>query len=174
MPNINDFISNFVGGARPSKFRAIINYPSVVTRPAVQDYIVCHNAILPSSTVSPTQVFFQGRAIPIPGDRQNEPMSLTFVNDTTFAHKFAFEEWLNAINAHQANIQASANYQDLVGTVQVQQLDRDDTVLATYNFINCFPDTMSQIDLDYSQQDVVEQFTVTFAYAYWSNSSTTS
>lgn len=173
MVSINDFISNFKGGgSRADKFRAIITYPALVTNPDVQDYIVVHTAMLPGSTVSPTIVFFQGRQIPLLGDRQLEPFNMTVLNDTSFSHRKAFEQWLNGINSHQGNVQASSNYQDLLGTIQVDQLDRDDSVLKSYVFHNAFPDSLSQIDLDYSQQDQVEIYSVGFAYSHWSSDTT--
>jgi hypothetical protein len=173
MPSITDFTSNFTGGgARADKFRAIITYPASISSPNVQDYIVVHNAILPGSTVSPTIVFFAGRQIPLFGDRQLEPMAITIMNDTSFSHRRTFEEWLNAIQSNQGNIQATANYQQLLGTVQVDQLDRDDSVLKTYIFHNAFPDNLSQIDLDYSQTDQVQLYTVGFAFSHWSSDTT--
>lgn len=173
--NINEFIQNFKGGgARSDKFRAIITYPALVGTPDIQDYIVVHVASLPGSTVSPAMVFFQGRQIPLLGDRQLEPFTMTLYNDTTFSHRNAFERWMNLINAHEGNIQATSNYRDLLGTIEVHQLDRDgSTVLKVVKLHNVFPDNISPIDLDYANMDQVEQFTVNFAYTNWSSDTTT-
>jgi hypothetical protein len=172
MVNINNFVAGFKGGARNDKFRVIITYPAVVGNPNVQDYLRITTAALPGSTVSPTQVFFQGRAIPLLGDRQNEPFSMTILNDTDFSHRAAFERWLNAINSHTGNVQ-TGTYQSLLGTVQIDQLDRDDSVLKTVILQNAFPDMLSQIDLDYGAIDQAEIYTCSFGYTHWTSDTTT-
>jgi len=172
MVAITDFISQFKGGARADRFRAIISYPALVGTPNVPDYIMVHTAMLPGSSISPAIVFFQGRQIPLMGDRQLEPLSLTLLNDTSYSHRGVFEKWMNAINSHAGNIQASANYLDLVGTIEVQQLDRDDTIIKSVKFLNCFPDALSQIDLDYSMQDQVQSYSVGLAYSHWTSDTT--
>lgn len=172
MPSITDFTSNFQGGARVDKFRVIITYPALVTAPAQADYLFCHVAQLPESTVSPTIVFFAGRGIPFFGDRQLTPLNLTMYNDTTFAHRNAFEQWLNLMQSNQGNVQAVANYTQLLGAIQVDQLDRDDSVLKSYVFHNAFPDALSAIDLDFSATDAVESFNIGFSYQWWSSNQT--
>jgi hypothetical protein len=57
-----------------------------------------------------------------------------------------------------------ADYQaDLV----VEHLDRNDDTLATYTLYNAFPINMSEISLQYGQNDVIEEFTVTFNYSHY-------
>lgn len=168
MTSVNEFIKNFKGGARNDRFRVIINYPAAIGgTPNKQDYLVVTTAALPGSTVTPANVFFQGRQIPILGDRQNEPWTMTVLNDTDFSHRNAFTRWLNQIMSHEGNVQGTANWRDLLGVIEVQQLDRDDTVLKIVKLYNAFPDNMSQVDLDYGSVDQVEIYSVTFAYSHW-------
>ena len=51
----------------------------------------------------------------------------------------------------------------------VEHLDRNDEVLpgGTYTLRNSFPINMSEIALQYAQNDIFEEFTVTFQYTYY-------
>jgi hypothetical protein len=51
--------------------------------------------------------------------------------------------------------------------VFVEHLDRNDDTLATYTLFNAFPINMSEISLQYGQNDVIEEFTVTFNYSHY-------
>ena len=39
----------------------------------------------------------------------------------------------------------------------------------TYNFVNIFPVNMSEIALGWDSNDAIEEFTVEFAYDYWTH-----
>lgn len=167
MSNLNDFISSFRGGARPNRFRVQISYPAIVGTPDIRDDVVVTAAGMPASIMGQILVPYRGRQIPIPGDRTFEDWTVTVINDTTFSHRNAFERWSNLMNAHEGNIQGTDSYRNLVGTVDVVQLDRDDTILKTIKLLNCWPSNIAQIDLGYDQNDILEQYTVTWSYSHW-------
>jgi hypothetical protein len=54
----------------------------------------------------------------------------------------------------------------------VEHLDRNDDPLplGTYLLHDAFPINMSEIALQYAQNDVIEEFTVTFQYQHYTNS----
>lgn len=171
---INEFIKNFKGGARNDRFRVIINYPALVGTPNVADYLRINTAALPGSTISPAMVFFMGRQIPVLGDRQLEVFSMTVLNDVDFSHRNAFTKWLNLTMSHESNVQGTPDYHDLLGTMQIEQLDRDgETVLKVIKLHNIFPDMMSQVDLAYAAMDQVEEYQITVAYSHWTSGETT-
>ena len=41
------------------------------------------------------------------------------------------------------------------------------TPIRTYEFVGVFPVDLSEITLDWGDNDTIEEFTVTFAYQYW-------
>ena len=51
--------------------------------------------------------------------------------------------------------------------MSVEHLDRNDDPLMTYTLYNAFPINMSEIGLQYGQNDVIEEFTVTFNYSHY-------
>lgn len=169
---IQDFIQNFNTGSRANRFKIQITWPSGVTAPNVADYIVCSAAQLPSSIIGVASVPFFGRQIPVPGDRQFEDWTVTVQNDVSFSHRNAFESWSNQILSHESNVQAFANYAAMTANILVQQLDRQDKVIKTFTLQNAWPNHVSQIDLDYGNDNVVETFTVTFSYVLWASADT--
>jgi len=67
-----------------------------------------------------------------------------------------------------SGILTPADYQ---ADVVIQHLDRNDEVLpgGTYTLRNAFPIQMSEIALAYAQNDILEEYTVTFQYQHYDN-----
>ncbi len=169
---ITDMMGAFLGGARPNRFKVIITWPAVAGTPNVRDEFMITGAQLPASVIAPVIVPYKGRQIPVPGDRVFEDWTCTVINDITFSHRNAFERWMNAINAHRANIQATSNFKDLLATIDVVQLGQDDTTLKTVRLYNAFPTNVAPIDLSYDANDTLELYTVTFSMSHWESTTT--
>ena len=75
------------------------------------------------------------------------------------------ERWQNGINDFVDNtgVIAPADFQT---DLQIEQLDRDDTILKTYILRNCFPTSISAIALSSAQADAIETFDVTWKYTH--------
>ena len=60
-------------------------------------------------------------------------------------------------------------YKRQVKKAQVEQFSKTgkESVSAKYEFINIFPTDLSEITLDWGDNDTVEEYTVTFSYDYW-------
>ena len=101
------------------------------------------------------------------GDRTfDDTWTTTFLNDTDFMVRTAIELWMNGINdlADGTGTSTLADYQT---DLQVEQLDRDDTILKTYIFRSAWPTTVAQIDLTSDQADAIEEFEVTWRYQHF-------
>ena len=74
---------------------------------------------------------------------------------------------MNATDSNEGIIRPS----DYQADITVQHLDRNDGVLrgGTYVLRDAFPIQMSEIALQYAQNDIIEEFTVTFQYAHYDN-----
>jgi hypothetical protein len=159
------------GGARPNLFKATINFPAYANGDVELTSFLCEAAQLPGSIMTQIDVPFRGRILKIAGDRTFDVWTPTIINDTDFAVRNAMERWMNGINAHQANtgLTSPVDYQaDLI----VEQLDRDESILKTYNFRGCFPTSLSPIDLSYGTTNEIERFTVEFQVQYWESNTT--
>ena len=76
---------------------------------------------------------------------------------------------MNFINDHGDNTRGSNNSTAYVTKGQVKQFSKigTGTPSAEYSFINMFPTDLSEITLDWGDNDTIEEYTVTFAYDYW-------
>ena len=155
------------GGARPNQFRVFLNWPGFVSSVPDREYaLLVTGAALPASTVNPTLVQYRGREVKLAGERIFDPWTVTIINDTEMSLRKPFEEWMNGMNDLELNtgVLTPTDYQ---ADIIVQHLDRNDEVLMEYTLYNSFPINMSEIGLQYGQNDVIEEFTVTFNYSHY-------
>jgi hypothetical protein len=169
---VDDFKSKLRGGgARPNLFKATINFPGYANGDVELTSFLCEAAQLPGSIMGSIIIPFRGRQLKIAGDRTFDSWTPTIINDTDFNVRNAMERWMNGMNSHQTNsgLTAPVDYQaDLI----VEQLDKDETILKTYNFRGCFPTNVSPIDLSYGDNDNIERFQVEFQVQYWESGTT--
>ena len=170
---IDDFKSKLAGGgARPSLFKATVNFPTFVTSANVElTSFLCKSAQIPGSTIGTFDVGFRGRKLKMAGDRTFENLSLTIINDAEFDVRKSFEEWMNGINGHQENT-GLVDLNDFSVDVVVEQLRKDGTTSKRYDFRGCFPLSVAAIDLNYDTADTIEEFTVELAVQYWESDTT--
>ena len=170
MAAIDDFKANLLGGgARANQFRVTITPPAgiAIGLDVRRASFLVRASNLPAQTLGEIVVPFRGRQIYIAGDRTfDDTWSTTFLNDTDFMGRNAMELWMNGINdlADGTGTSTLADYQT---DLQVEQLDRDDTILKTYIFRSAWPTTVAQIDLTSDQADAIEEFEVTWRYQHF-------
>jgi hypothetical protein len=154
------------GGARPNQFRVILSFPQLVGANIGEASLLVTGAALPASNVNPTLLQYRGREVKLAGERVFDPWTITIVNDTEFKLRRPFERWMNLMNNLVTNRGETrpSSYQT---EITVTHLDRNDVPLQTYILADAFPINMSEIALQYGQNDVVEEFTVTFQYQHY-------
>ena len=170
MANIDDFKANLIGGgARANQFRVTITSPPgiAIGLDIRRTSFLVRGSSLPASTLGEIAVPFRGREIYIAGDRTTaETWNTTFMNDTDFMVRNAMERWINGINdaADATGVIAPADYQT---DLQVEHLDRDDTVLKSYIFRSAWPTSVTAIDLSSEAAAAIETFDVTWRYQHF-------
>lgn len=168
--SILDFKSNLLGGgARPNQFRVELSFPSFVnggTDAARKGQFLCTSASLPGSFLGVAPVFYRGREVKLPGERQFDNWRVNIINDNDFALHDAFEKWQAQINDVKENT-GITNPNIITTQMTVHQLDRNGSVIKSYNFADCWPVSVSEIQLNFGANNQVEEFTVELAYAYW-------
>ena len=149
MAAIDDFKANLLGGgARANQFRVTITPPAgiAIGLDVRRASFLVRASNLPAQTLGEIVVPFRGRQIYIAGDRTfDDTWSTTFLNDTDFMVRNAMELWMNGINdlADGTGTSTLADYQT---DLQVEQLDRDDTILKTYIFRSAWPTSVAQFE----------------------------
>jgi hypothetical protein len=169
---IDDFKSKLAGGgARPSLFKATVNFPTFVDANVELTSFLCKQASIPGSTVGSIEVGFRGRKLKMAGDRTFENLSLTIINDAEYDVRKSFEQWMNGINGHQENT-GLVDLNEYSSDVVVEQLRKDGTTSKRYDYRGCFPLSVAAIDLNYDTADAIEEFTVELAVQYWESDTT--
>lgn len=166
---ITDFKSKLTGGgARSNLFEVVLSFPDAAAADAVvldKARFLVKGANLPASNVAQIEVPFRGRVLKIAGDRTFDTWTVTIINDTDFAIRSAFENWMNKINRVSDNtgLTNPASYQ---ADAFVYQLDRSGETLRAYHFYDIFPTQVAPIDLSYDAQGI-QEFTVELQVQWW-------
>jgi hypothetical protein len=174
MPNIDDFKAKLTGGgSRANLFRVTCNFPAGIETGGVNELasFFIKGAGLPASVQGVIELPYRGRKLKIAGDRTFDPWTITVLNDVNFTIRNAFESWMNSINQHIDNV-GTDNANEYQTDMVVEQLNRADEVLKTYEFKGVFPTNISQIDLNFDNVDQIEEFTVELQYQYWTSNTT--
>ena len=171
--SINTFRSNALNnaGARANLFDVTMTGAPVAGLNASEFTFACKAAQIPSSTVGVVEVPYFGRVVKVPGNKTFENWTVTIINDEDFNIRNAMEKWITAMGTHEGNVATiSAGDGTLYGQATVNQYAKaGGTVLEAYNFVNIFPINVAAIDLAWSDNDTIEEFTVEFAYDYWTH-----
>ena len=164
------------GGARANLFQVTLANPRGglgVDLDIDFSSFMCEAAQLPASTVGTITIPFRGRQLKVAGDRVFDVWTITVINDTGFKIRDEMEKWMNAI-ANHADAGGVQNPELYFADLQVQQFDRDESVIKTYTFKDAWPSDVSAVDLSYGDTDTIERFTVTWQYQYWTSNTTDS
>ena len=167
--NINEIKSQLIfGGARNSLFQVQITNPANGTGDLKVPFMV-KAAQIPAATLGVIEVPYFGRKVRIAGDRTFAEWTVTVINDEDFLIRNAMEEWSNTINGFENNLRqfGAASPALYKSTATVQQFSKTGIGLRTYQFNGIFPIEVSPIDMGWESVDVIEEFTVTFAYDSW-------
>ena len=170
MADIDNFKASLIGGgARANQYKVTITPPTgiAIGLDVRRTSFLVTASSLPAQTLAEIAIPFRGRQIYIAGDRTfDDPWTVTFMNDTDYMVRNAMERWSNGINdlASSQGVVAPADYQT---DLDVEHLDRDNTVLKKYIFKNAWPTTISAIELANEAADAIETFEVTWRYQHF-------
>lgn len=169
---ISDLTAALKTGARSNLFRVTLNTGALEgTQNGAFSYL-CKGAQLPSSTLGLIEVpFMAGRRYKLAGDRTFPEWTTTIMNDSNQKIREAIENLQKKYSTTDYN---SASAKKLTGssptdfsTLTVEQYDLAGEIVYTYTLNNCWPTDISTIDLSYDSTDTLEEFTVTWAYDYF-------
>ena len=166
-------ISNFKskltgGGTRANLFEVVLTFPDAAQpdqEVLEKSRFLVKGANLPASNVAQIDIPFRGRILKIAGVRTFDTWTVTIINDTDFAIRSAFENWMNVINRLSDNT-GLVNPADYQADAYVYQLDRDGATLRSYRFYDTFPTLVVPIELSYDAQGI-QEFTVELQVQYY-------
>jgi|TARA_R110002074_G_scaffold180896_1_gene345243 hypothetical protein len=169
--NVNTFRSSFRdGGARPNLFSVQLNTPAGILPVESGGAFEVKAAQLPSSTLPSVDVPYFGRQIRVAGNRTFDAWTVTVMNKENFSLRNAMENWMASINSHVTNqgVQRLSSYKQDASVYHYGKTG-DGAPISTYKFEGLFPTEVSTIELGWDTNDSIEEFTVTFAFDWWTN-----
>ena len=164
-------------GARANLFDVQLDsFPSGIGLTGSEFTFACKAAVIPAMAVGVVEVPYFGRMVKVPGNKTFENWSVTIINDEGFEVRNAMEKWMVLMGGHESNLSnfgaatAAGGNAELYGSALVKQYSKsDETALQTYKFINIFPVSVGEIALEWGSNDTIEEFSVEFAYDYWTS-----
>jgi len=162
--SLSDFTAALAdGGARNNRFSVLINGVGGI---GSNLEFLCKSASLPAYTTGRASVFYHGRQIHLAGDRTFDPWTITIYNDINFSLRKQFESWSNILNSVDENLSddAVSSYKSVA---YISQLNRNDDVIATYAAEGVFPLSVSEISMDFGDNDKISEFTVQLSLDSW-------
>lgn len=153
--------------ARPNRFDVSLTVPSIIDSSASRllNYR-CENAQLPGRTFATAEQKTYGPIEKFPYLTTYNDLELTFIVSDDMIEKYIFDSWLEKINPSSTN-----NYSyksDYSTIITVNQYNLQNEVTYSADFIEAYPISVNQMDLDWST-DGYHRLMVTFAYTRWFN-----
>jgi len=169
MASITDFKARLKGGgARANQFKVHMNFPAFAggSEETTEMSFLCSATTTPGSNIAEVPIAFRGRTLYVAGDRTFDTWSTTVLNDTDFKIYRAVEKWLNGINNLETN-EGFVKPSDYQTDGYIYHLARDGSTIKSWTFKGVFPTALPGIALDYSTNDAVETFDVTWRYQWF-------
>ena len=166
------------GGARPALYKVKINNTNASNAFTLtpNEVLLVKAASIPAANIAPLAVNYAGRAYKWQGFRTYDIWNVTVINDESFSVRNKMMEWMryvsgmmegtrNATYGDPANFAGSA-YRD--GEAEVTQVGTDGKDKFSYKMYNLWPTELGEIAVDWSS-DMIQEYTIGFAYDYWSS-----
>lgn len=165
--NINAFKSLISAAdfARPSLFQVFLSTPPGVAPLIPFSPFLVRSASLPATTIGQVAVPYGGRTIKISGERSYGDWSTTVMNDEGFVIRNAVESWIEIMNQRISNFRAFPN--EYKCDLTVTQYSKKGPPLKVVKIVGAFPVAISEISLDWSNADAIEEYSITWSYDYW-------
>jgi len=165
------------GGARANLFDVTIAGVAATTHLATgvaQFKFACKASAIPAMAVGVVEVPYFGRVVKVPGNKTFDNWTVTVINDEGFLVRNGFEKWVASMGTHIGNVQSAASSAltgALYGDATVVHYGKKGPTdkIAEYKFVNIFPVSVSEIALGWDANDAIEEYTVEFAYDYWTH-----
>ena len=171
--NVNDFAAQIAarGVASPNKFQ--VQFTSVpaaclVGGTSVKDLnLMCESVALAGRSLQSLldRQYGLNREVAYNGPVYT-PISLSFLCSSNYIEKRIFDRWNNMVVDISKGYDV-AYYKDYIGEMQVTALDRSGNPAFKLSYKECWPKTISAIELNHSTQNSPARMTVEMQYAYW-------
>ena len=175
MTQLDNFIAQVkVGGlARTNRYSVILTPPADLSLAGGNGnssqflLLFCDQAQVPGLNISTTQNRTFGEFREVPYEKLFGDVQLSFYVDNGMTVKNLFDEWMGLIqNPYTRNFNYYRNY---ITDMTINIEDVEDRKRYEVKLFECYPKTISPIQMDYAAKDVMK-IQVTMQYKYWLSS----
>ena len=165
------------GAARPSLYTVDINGPTAGLSFSASSNILVKAAAIPAATIAPLPINYMGRAYKTPGFRTFDVWNVTVLNDEDMAARSQIIGWMRYLAGSLEGSRSDTlggkteKATDYEGDATVTQMGKDGTAKQSWKLFQMWPTELGEIALDWSS-DAIQEYTVAFAYDYWSHGDT--
>jgi hypothetical protein len=168
---VDEFISKLPGGgARGNLFQVSIATPTALGLQSTSDIrFLAQTTTIPGATIGMTELSYFGRAVKIAGNKTFEDWTTTIINDEDFQIRRVVESWQESIAGNSSNTRRIGALTPIsyMGEGTVTQFGQSGAAIREYKIVNMWPSVIADIELDWSTNDAVETFDVTWTYDHW-------
>ena len=150
---------------------ALTDEDAAALQPAAANDLLVKAAQFPGSTVAPMPINYGGRIIKLTGFRTFDNRTITILNDEGFEHRKWIQAWMYALAGKPDGDRQSLTRGSLYGQALDMTVNSYNNIGAknsTWKFVNAWPTALGDITLDWGS-DAIEEYTVEFAYEYWTH-----
>ena len=170
---VSNFKSNMAdggGGARPTLFSVSINCSFDASLSFTSnESLLCKATSIPAANIAALPLNYAGRAYKLSGFRTYDNWTTTILNDENFSIRNKIMDWMYRLSGDADGMRSPAlGMTNTPGEGTITQVGVDGLDKQSYKFYNMWPTELSEIALDWSN-DAVEEYTVTWAYDYWTH-----
>lgn len=168
--HVNHLKSTFIDVARPNRFKVKIAPPRALSNDWNNEtsrlLALVKTASFPQISIKEYVFERAGQKLYIPSnDVEFGDLSVTFTNDSKFTLRTMFNRWQKLAGYNWTNNVGTIPVLATDGVVTVYQYDWDLNPVYAVKFTNCWPKTISNIELSQESENVAEEFTVEFKYS---------
>lgn len=162
---IDAFTAQFFGGVRPNLFQVFVASWEHLKLAAIKVPFTCKAASLPGRTVEPMEVNIKNKKFFLPGDVTFTDFTITVMNDQDFAIRRMFETWQEKIVSNQ--YRGALSPREYTSDIYVIQMNSMFLPIEGYILKNAWPTQISDIPLNYDDNNKIEEFTISFKYTHY-------
>lgn len=174
MSKLDEFIAQVktVGLARTNRYTVIITPPPRLNDGGSLDVfsMMCDQVQLPGINLATTQNRSFGEFREVPYEKLYGDIQLSFYVDNDLSVKRFFDDWMAVIQNNGSR--TFEYYNNYVSDMIINVEDLEDNVRYSVTAYECYPKTISPIQMDYSAKDIMKM-QVTMQYKYWRRSEDT-
>ena len=168
---VDEFVGKLPGGgARGNLFEVSIATPTALNLASVDDIrFLVQASTVPGVTVGVTELNYFGRAVKLAGNKTFDDWSTTIINDEDFHIRRVMEQWTESLAGNSSNTRrigalTSSSY---MGTGTVTQYGKTGAAIREYKIANIWPNSVAELTVDWSENDTIQTYDVTFSYSHW-------